>query len=150
MVFGIVRKPVAMALMAIGILNIQSGKAAAQQQDFPALVDVDEVVVQPLSQTMPVIGRFVARQRGVVSALTTGPVASVEVEVGDRVAKGDLLVRLDADVLTQRRNQEAAALKEARAALSTAKESVALAKGEQKRLERLEGVGRLFTGAPGR
>ncbi|RED52504.1 RND family efflux transporter MFP subunit [Aestuariispira insulae] len=113
--------------------------ALAQGKGFPALVDVDTVISQPLSQTMPVIGRFVARERGVVSSLTAGPVAAVEVEVGERVEAGQVLIRLDDAVITQERNLEAAAVKQSRAELSTAKEALGLALQEQKRLERLKG-----------
>lgn len=115
------------------------GQAALAQDDRPALVEVDPVRVETLSQTMPVIGRFVARQRGNVAAATAGPVVSVLVEVGDRVKQGDPLVALDKEKLSETRNLQAAALDEAKAAVNTARESLNLARQEFKRLERLKG-----------
>lgn len=126
------RKWVAVFLLATG------GAAAGSAQERPALVEVDPVRVETLSQTMPVIGRFVARQRGNIAAATVGPVVSVFVEVGDRVKAGDPLVALDDEKLRETRNLQAAALEEARAAVNTAKESLALARLEFKRLERLK------------
>lgn len=112
--------------------------STAAAEERPALVAVDPVTVEVLSQTIPVIGRFVARQRGSVAASTAGLVRSVFVEVGDRVAEGDPLVALDEEKLRETRNLQAAALDEARAAVNTAKESLALARLELKRLERLK------------
>ncbi len=73
-------------------------------QGRPAIVKVDTVVSEPLHQTVPVLGRFVARQSGDVAAFVGGPVSEVLVEVGDRVQKGDPLVRLDAEFATGNRD----------------------------------------------
>ena len=65
----------------------------AQAQATP--VGVDEVRSEPMSQTIPVLGRFVAPQSGVVAARSPGPVARLRVNVGDHVERGDILVELD-------------------------------------------------------
>ena len=62
--------------------------AGAQQA---AVVEVDAVKSEPLAQTVPVIARLVARQAGDVAARTGGPVATVKVDVGDRVKKGAVI-----------------------------------------------------------
>ncbi len=61
----------------------------------PAIVGVDKVRMVDVDQTVPVIGRFVTRNTGIVAARVSGPVEDVHVEVGDRVLAGDLLVELD-------------------------------------------------------
>ena len=70
----------------------------AQQQgpgdQPPTPVGVDPVVEQAIRQTVPVIGRLVPRRAGLVAARIAGPVKTLEVEVGDRVAAGDLLAAL--------------------------------------------------------
>lgn len=124
-------------LLWAGIIVV-STTMVASAQDRPALVEVDPVQVEVLSQTMPVIGRFVARQRGSVAAATNGPVAEVFVEVGDRVKAGDPLIALDEEKMRETRNLQAAALAEARAAVNTAIESLTLARQELKRLDRLK------------
>ncbi|MCH7863980.1 MAG: biotin/lipoyl-binding protein, partial [Proteobacteria bacterium] len=67
----------------------------------PMQVRIDAVIRQPRKQTVPVIGRFVALQAGVVAARINGPVGEVRVEVGDRVKAGDVIAVLvdDADLL---------------------------------------------------
>ena len=55
-----------------------------------ALVGIDEVRLEPLAQTQPVIGRFVARQAGDVAARTAGSVTEMRVLIGDRLTKGEM------------------------------------------------------------
>jgi RND family efflux transporter MFP subunit len=57
-------------------------------------VGVDKVIRAPLQATVPVIGRVVGREGGVISARTAGPVEDIRVHVGDRVKKGQLLAAL--------------------------------------------------------
>ncbi len=49
------------------------------------LVQVDAVKIEPMVQTMPIIGRLVASQAGVVASRIEAPVAVVKVHVGDHV-----------------------------------------------------------------
>ncbi len=88
---------------------------AAQQRVTP--VRVDAVTSGPLVQTIPVIGRLVARQSGPVAARSAGPVDEVLVEVGDRVKKGQVLVRLVTETLKAQREVRIAELNRARLVL---------------------------------
>ncbi len=103
----------------------------------PMQVRVDRVIKAPVSQTMPVLGRFVARQYGVVAALTRGPVGEVLAEVGDRVTKGQVIARLTPARIQANRDLMAAEVAEKEAALLAAEAQLRLARGEYKRLERL-------------
>ena len=96
---------------------------AAPAQAPPMLVGVDSVRTEPLKQTVPVIGRVVAREGGVIAARTAGPVSKMNVQVGDRVKAGDVLAVLVSDII------------EARIQLQTAE--LRLAEQELARLERL-------------
>jgi len=126
------------ALAALLMIGLSAMPLAAIAQGRPQMVQVDPVVQEPLTQTSPVIGRFVARQRGVVAALTRGPVSKVLVEVGDRVKKGDVLVELDSSRIDANLRLERAALSEKEAAATTAQGQLALAEQELRRLERLK------------
>ncbi len=110
---------------------------AALAQGRPALVKVDAVIIEPFAQTVPVLGRFVPRQAGVVAALTRGPVSKMLVDVGDRVAKGDVLVQLVTLTVRAERDLRAAELSEKEAALATAKAQLGVS---QREFERLEGL----------
>jgi RND family efflux transporter MFP subunit len=90
-----------------------------------------------MSQTIPVLGRFVASQSGVVAARSPGPVALLRVNVGDHVERGDILVELNRDRLRARMELEQAQLQtlEARRKVAEAKESYA--RQELQRIEKL-------------
>lgn len=130
------RADVAGAVLVALAHLLLGGPAAAQGQ--AAQVEVDAVIAEPLSQTMPVIGRFVARQAGPVAALVSGPVAEILVDVGDRVTKGDVLVRLSTDVTVGNRNLREAELNEKKASLGSAQAQLRLANQELARLENLK------------
>lgn len=123
--------------LVLGLMAALAAPGQVSAQQGGALVRVDRVVSQPLSQTVPVLGRLVPRQAGLVSAQVEAAVASFQVEVGDRVTAGQVLAVLDAARLKARRDQEAGGLREANAKLSTSKAQLTLARQE---LDRLEGL----------
>ncbi len=100
-------------------------------------VGMDTVQVEPLRQTVPVIGRLVATQTGVVAARVAGPVARYMVQVGDRVEKGDILAELITDAFEWELNRRAADVSTAQAELQTSRASLRLLSQE---LERLDGL----------
>ncbi len=106
----------------------------AQSAPPASLVRVDAVRVEPLVQTVPVIGRLVARKAGEVAARIAGSVAEFRVEVGDRVEKGDVIALLDPETLQAQKLLSASALAEAEADLVTAQAEVTLARQEVDRL----------------
>ncbi len=124
-----------MRQMAVAAAMVAAAGGAAAQQ--PSLVGVDEVRHEPLVQTQPVLGRFVARQRGEVAARTAGPVTEMRVEVGDRVMEGDVLAILDLDRLQLQRDLAAASEREMSAQVESARAQLAKRRQE---LERLEGI----------
>lgn len=132
---------VVLSIWAVAAIAGPASDALAQKAGkkgkFAARIGVDKVVKEPVSQTMPVIGRFVARQHGPVGALVGGPVDKVLVDVGDRVVKGQVIARLHMNRIRATRDFKAAELLEKQAALTTAKAQLNLAEGELTRLDRL-------------
>lgn len=126
------------AKFAVIILAAILVPAVAAAQGQRSLVAVDAVIVEPLSQTMPVIGRFVARQIGDISAQVGGPVEEVRVQVGDRVRAGDVLVRLSTESAISTRDLHAAQHRESQATLEKARAQAQLAELELRRLENLK------------
>lgn len=100
-------------------------------------VAVDEVVRGRAVETYPVYGRIIATQQGVIATRSKGAVGQILVKVGDRVSKGDVLVRLVADMLRSERAVKAARVNQFRAKIKTAEVQVRLAQQELKRLQRL-------------
>jgi RND family efflux transporter MFP subunit len=121
--------------LALGFLL--AAPAFAMAQAGPTKVVVDQVRQTVVSQTFPVIGRFVARQFGVVAALTNGPVKEVTADVGDRVDRGAIVARLVDDRIRANRDLLAAELSEKQAALQTAEAQLKLTMGEMARLDGL-------------
>ena len=119
---------VVVSAAASAVLALLAFWPAGAEAQRPAPVRVDKVVVKPLAETAPVFGRLVSRMRGSVAAQTVGAVTEIRVQVGDRVAKGDVLAVLDIEKLTSERD--------ARAATADAVAARALAAGA--RLERVE------------
>ena len=97
-----------------GAADAQRGGGGATQ------VVADEVRSSPLEQTIPVIGRLVASQTGIVAARTKGPVAELRVDVGDRVDKGSVIAVLARERLLAERQLRAAEVAEEKAAVGTA------------------------------
>mgnify|MGYP001793313292 CR=1 FL=1 len=124
-----------LGLAALAIIPTVSMPAQAQQE--PAMVRVDAVRSEPLTQTVPVIGRLVARQAGSVAARIGGAIREFRVQVGDRVTAGDVLAVLDKATMEAERDLAAAGLAFARAELKTRQAQITLA---QQELQRLEGL----------
>ena len=122
-------------VLALLLLVVHVTNVAAQQDS--ALVRVDRVMTQPLSQTVPVLGRLVPRQAGLVSSRVEAPIEAFQVEVGDRVRSGEVIARLNPDRLVALRDQAAGRLSESRAKMSTVQAQLKLARQD---LDRLEGL----------
>jgi RND family efflux transporter MFP subunit len=119
-----------------GLAPAAAGPAAAQDQAM--LVRVDTVKRVALSQTVPVIGRLVARQAGMVAAQVSAPVEMFHIEVGDRVETDQIIASLDDDILKARRDLVAGRLGEAEAKLAVKQAQLKLARQDFKRLEGLK------------
>ena len=104
----------AVALAAFSAPSPAQEKKPQTPSQPPAQVGVDAVITEPLRQTVPVIGRFVARQTGVAAARVSGPVGEIRVEVGDRVLfdpqeRAEVEVRGESFVLLRERDLHAVA-----------------------------------------
>lgn len=103
----------------------------------PTFVTLDPVVRGPVVETVPIYGRLVSRQMGVVAARVRGAVAEIRSRVGDRVKAGDPLAVLLSDTLRAERKLKAAELTEYQARVKSAQAQLALSRQELKRLQRL-------------
>lgn len=115
----------------------KKGRRGRRGRRGPALVEVDAVRRGPVVESVPVYGRVVATQVGAVAARTKGAIENVSVKVGDRVAKGDVVVTLVADMVRSERALQAAELAEYKAKMGTARVQIKRAQQELVRIERL-------------
>ncbi len=122
--------------LLICLAGLSATPAAAQNDQ--TLVRVDRVRIEPLAQTVPVLGRLVARRAGDVAARVDAPVESFHVEVGDRVEAKQVIAELNRRYIKAERDLSAADLAQAQAQVSTAKAELRLARQELSRLEGLK------------
>ena len=125
------------SILILVLAGVLTGAPALAQR--PSKVAVDPVVTETMQQKMAILGRFVARSGGSVAARVAERVREIEVEVGDRVAAGAVLVRLADDRLAAQRQLRVAASRRAEA--KAARMAAALAKAKQglARLTKLRG-----------
>lgn len=107
-------------------------------EDRGATVSVDEVRMETARQSVPIIGRLVAAQSGVVSVIVKGPVLKILARVGDQVNKGDAIAIMHSDSIKWSRELSAAETSAAKARTQTARAQVELRRQELKRLEDLK------------
>lgn len=131
-------------LVAVAVaVALASGMAAAEEKPAKAAnseatqVVVDVIRSEPLKQTVPILGRFVARQAGVVAARVAGSVAKFDIDVGDRVATGEVIAVLNKQRFEMRRDLQRAELNRFSAQLKTKNQQIILLKQELARLKSL-------------
>ena len=100
-------------------------------------VRVEQVIVEPLTQTYPVIGRLVAIRAGDVAARINGAIEDLKVTVGTRVKKDQVIAELADDRLAADRDKYAAALKTRQALLKNAQAELQKKSQELKRMASL-------------
>jgi len=124
-----------LAFLLLSLGTLAPGGVAAKGE--PALVVVDQVVREPLQQTQPIQGRFVARQSGPVAARTRGTVTEVHTFVGERVKKGDPIVTIDTERLAAEVERRRAEIEHRQAQVEGAEARFQQANQELDRLKRL-------------
>lgn len=129
----------AVVLICLLASALPAAAQSAPGQERRQVVGVDTVREEPLSQTIDVLGRLVARQSGAVAARVAERVAAVRVQVGDRVRLGDVLAQLSDDRLQSERQLRAAAVDAARAAAGRDRATVAKSRQTLARQEQLRG-----------
>ncbi|MGF1476500.1 MAG: efflux RND transporter periplasmic adaptor subunit [Geminicoccaceae bacterium] len=113
--------------------------ATALAQEQPAGVRVDPVQIEPLVQTQPVLGRFVASQEGPVAARVEGALMAIQVQVGDHVEPGDVLAMIDPSRLAAAEALARARVEAAEAQIEEAQAELALQEQERDRMAQLRG-----------
>lgn len=120
------------------LVAVAAGNGASAQD--ASLVFVDKIRMEPLSQTVPVIGRLVALQNGVVASRIGGAVLNFHYEIGDRVRKGEVIAELDASVLEAQLLVAEGELKQADADLISSHVQLKLSELQLNRFAGLQGT----------
>jgi len=111
----------------LGIMSAVSGckeqEAHAQVKELPdAQVQITKVVAQNNAQVFESVGRVKNVRESMISSKAMGTITNVKVKAGDRVKKGQVLIRIDEKRIRGNVAQAQGALAQARAAKVIAKQ----------------------------
>ena len=136
----------AIAALVVIAIAVASAPVLAQGKPAPAKtkkkqrvtrVVIDTVRREPMRQTIPILGRFVARQTGPVAARVAGAIGEFRVDVGDRVNEGDVVAVLMKERLVWQHNLQKAEVAHFAAQARTKKREIKLLQQELDRLKSL-------------
>ena len=131
---------VAIAMAATSAPLFAQGKSApakSKKMQRVTRVVIDTVRREPIRQTIPILGRFVARQTGPVAARVAGSIGEFRVDVGDRVNQGDVVAVLMKERLVWQHNLKKAEVAHFTAQVRTKKREIKLLQQELNRLKSL-------------
>ena len=128
-----VRKVITVCLGAILIA------VSATAQEKAVAVIVEKVKLANIGDTTPLIARLIATVDSDVAARRDGVVDSVLFQIGDKIEKGQALVRLDGELVDIQLQNAEAALLSAKAGIEVAKARLALTKNAFERQSGLLG-----------
>lgn len=119
------------------LVTILSFPKLADGQGRPAGVSTEAVTTTTMAETVSVFGEVVAGRESKVAARVGGVAEEVPVRVGDRIAQGDMLARLDTELLRIELAQAEAQLSIAQAGISVSEARLDRAEKAFRRAERL-------------
>ena len=115
----------------------KSAPAQSKKMQRVTRVVIDTVRREPIRQTIPILGRFVARQTGPVAARVAGSIGEFRVDVGDRVNQGDVVAVLMKERLVWQYNLQKAEVAHFTAQVRTKRREIKLLQQELNRLKSL-------------
>ena len=113
---------IAVTIVAIGCGHQEQKGAVVDETSVAVRVAAVEAAQVPV--LVKAVGSTEPHARAMLSTRLMGRIAQVAVNEGERVERGQVLVRIESEDLTARRRQAEAGLKEARAVLANAEKNV--------------------------
>lgn len=120
---------IVVVLVILGIVLTGCGKKNQEDQETvaeaPMTVSATQVIKGTIQEITDLTGTVTARQTVAVVSKAMGRVSAVDMQVGQRVSKGDTLLRLDAEELSLQLQQAEAGLAGQQAQLASLKRGAA-------------------------
>ncbi|PPR79671.1 MAG: Macrolide export protein MacA [Alphaproteobacteria bacterium MarineAlpha2_Bin1] len=101
-------------------------------------VFTDKVELSKLSQTVSIIGRLVGNANGPISSKVSGTITEVMVKVGDKVKKGDFLIKIQQDQFELEAQKRFAIVRQRQSQVKIAQAELEKVLLDQKRIEGLK------------
>jgi len=120
-------------VLAVAVLAACGGAPPAETESTektPVQVEVEQLAVETIPQTIPLTGVVRARRQATIAAQVMGAVRRVAVEEGQRVSAGQALIELDDQQLTSGVAAARAMREEADAAIAAGKQAVSAAEAQ--------------------
>ncbi len=114
---------IAVAIVVLIVVLIVGKKFYGKDENL-RLVDVEEVVSRDLIQTVAATGKIQPEIEVMLSSEVSGEIIELPISEGDQVQKGDLLVRINPDLIQSALRQAEAGLQNAKAGLAQAEASL--------------------------
>jgi HlyD family secretion protein len=114
---------IAIAIVVL-IVVLVAGKKFFGKDENQRLVDVEEVVSRDLIQTVAATGKIQPEIEVMLSSEVSGEIIELPISEGNQVQKGDLLVRINPDLIQSALRQAEAGLQNAKAGLAQAEASL--------------------------
>lgn len=133
---GFSRRGKQIASLATILAVLVSAETIAQ--GGPALVGVAKTEQMPFTETVPILGRMVAPTQADIATRVAGIVDAVYVSVGDRLAIGDPVAKLNSEFLEIQRDAAKASQAQAIAAIKVAIANLEMAKQSFARMQNLK------------
>lgn len=119
------------------------GRSVESSVEKPLPVEVVTPTRRPLTRSLHMPATLMAGERVDLYAKTSGYVAKVKVDIGDRVSKGDALLAIDVPEMTDELRQAEAVLTARRAMSDQAASLIEIAEAEVKQAEAEQRLSRL-------
>ena len=116
-------------LLIVVLLNVRGKK------EIPIVVQTEKVVKRNITQIVEAPGKINPKYKVVITAEVTGEIVDLPVKEGDKVKKGDLLLRIKPDTYTAQKDRAAANLQSSKATLRMKETQLDLAHNEFSRTE---------------
>lgn len=119
-------------LVAVILLVVLGGN-----KEVIVSVQTEEAVQRTITQVVSATGKINPVEQVIITPEVTGEIVELPVEEGDKVAKGQLLIRIKPDIYMAQKNRAEASLESARATLKVRKATLDQLEAEYKRIEGL-------------
>ncbi|MCM4163615.1 MULTISPECIES: efflux RND transporter periplasmic adaptor subunit [unclassified Arenibacter] len=111
-----------LAFTTVSCINKSTGTVSNTAEDAPRAMEVIEVQSQPIQQTLKLPGELHPFERANIFAKVKGYVKEVRVDIGDKVEKGQVLMRIEAPEMQSEYTEAVSEAASARADYTTGKD----------------------------
>lgn len=135
------KKIIIFSIIGVLLLSLVIIAFVGGSKDEIIAVQVEEVIKRDITQTVTAIGTINPEFKVIITPEVTGEIVGLPVKEGDRVKKGDLLIRIKSDAYAAQKQRAEANLNAAKSTLSMRKAELEKVKSDFNRTKELNTKG---------